>query len=41
MKVDEDAWSSTSQELPVVVEEETTLAAPSVDPQVSTSSGSC
>jgi hypothetical protein len=27
VKVDEDAWSSKSQELPIVIEEETTLAA--------------
>jgi hypothetical protein len=31
MKVDEDEWSSKSQELPVVIEE-TTLVAPSVNP---------
>jgi len=31
VKVDEDAWSSMSQEPPVLIEE-TTLTAPSVDP---------
>jgi hypothetical protein len=32
VKVDEDAWSSKSQGAPILIEEETTLLAPSVDP---------
>jgi hypothetical protein len=38
VKVDEDGWFSKSQEPLVVIEEETTLVAPSVDPHVSMSS---
>ena len=40
MKVDKNAQSSISQELPTMIEEETTLDAPSFDPLVSRSLGS-
>jgi hypothetical protein len=32
MKVDDDAWSSKAQGIPLVIEEETTFASPIVDP---------